>query len=803
MKHTYLKLSSALLFCGVCASGPSHAVTIIPTFEGTTYTEEIKAEVYAAIDFYTRNMDDNVTVFIRLKDTGTLGTGLGSTFQGFNSVSYREFIEHLRLDASGMNDQTALQHISFGTGALPAEDQVTPVPDTSSRVWLTRPQAAALGISVGDAPDGKTIWDADIDMNLSVMSFNHVSPAPNKYDFRGILMHEINEVLGSTSNMVKLGVNDRGIRPFDLFRYDDQGNRSFTTEGDNAYFSIDGTNFLTRLNQESGGDYGDFWSPGSPSEDNRPFQLQDAFSTVGLTAEMNVENVMMDVLGWNYAKPGSAIVVQTGAPVVGAGLGIIPEGALWKGVTNPAMNNSGRFAFVGTLRIGRANVNALVLDDRVIAKVGDDVPGIAGLKFRGFRSPQIDEEGNVAFLALLSGSGVNSANGTALCYTRDGLHVVARLVDVAPGTGGAKLKAISNFSAVGGDGSNARGLVYTGQLVLNSGSPAVSASTDRGLWAVRDAEVSLIAREGAPIQGMANDAKLSTFNFLSLVAGATGQGFGHSQGDEVTFPATTNKKDNVLVRSSGGIISLIAKSTDSLGSTKVPEAKWNKFGVVGTDSSGTNLMVKGSLRTGASGVPVATSNGIFASTDAGVKWEPIARVGDVQDGLTISSLGAAVQGTLSNESNSVSFIGKQKGSGITRRNADAIWISYGGSSYVAAQAGSQAAGVTGATWTRFTSIAAPGGDLFTLFTADMAGAVPRGSRGLWAITTGNQTELLFRTGQVVSGKTVRSFTVLTAELSNLGTKRSFGNRNTAMVRALFTDGTSAIIRVRVPVTSTP
>src|SRR5207247_4941127 len=54
------------------------------------------------------------------------------------------------------------------------------------------------------------------------------------------------------------------------------GNRTFTTNDDDAYFSIDGADLLARFNQDSGGDYGDWWTAGV----HQP-QVQDAFLTAG------------------------------------------------------------------------------------------------------------------------------------------------------------------------------------------------------------------------------------------------------------------------------------------------------------------------------------------------------------------------------------------------------------------------------------------------------------------------------------------------------------------------------------------
>lgn len=161
-------------------------------------------------------------------------------------------------------------------------------------------------------PNGTTEWDAMIDLNLSLLNYTRTSIDPDKYDLQSVAMHEINEVLGTTS---QLPGNTADIASMDLFRYDSSGNRSFTTTGDDAYFSIDGTTLLARFNQDRAGDFGDFWSLGGHT-----YQLQDAFATPGVYADMNVETVMLDVVGYTLApvpEPETYAMMLAGLALVG------------------------------------------------------------------------------------------------------------------------------------------------------------------------------------------------------------------------------------------------------------------------------------------------------------------------------------------------------------------------------------------------------------------------------------------------------------------------------------------------------
>jgi hypothetical protein len=144
-------------------------------------------------------------------------------------------------------------------------------------------------------------------MNLSRAGQQNSS----KYNLMAVVSHEINEVLGLGSALPNPPSGT--IFPEDLFRYNSNGVRTFTTNGENAYFSIDGTNDLARFNQNSGGDYGDWWSTGALTP-----QVQDAFGTSGAQPNLGVEATGLDVIGYDDApEPGTVILLGTGLVIAG------------------------------------------------------------------------------------------------------------------------------------------------------------------------------------------------------------------------------------------------------------------------------------------------------------------------------------------------------------------------------------------------------------------------------------------------------------------------------------------------------
>ena len=248
----------------------------------TTYDATVGAAAQATINNvlagYTTTFSDNVNVSLFFKNSG-MGLGTSSTYSF--TREYQEFYNALVADASSAHDNTALAGLAPGGANNPVNG--------TNLISQGRAGWAALGINI-DTSGIQNYFDGEIDLNLGIMNLDRLNIDPAKYDLQAVTQHEVNEVLGTISH-----VGNPTPRPIDLFRYTLAGARTFTTAGDDAYFSIDGTTQLARFNQASNGDYGDFWSAFGG---NTP-QVQDAFSTPGATPNMNVELVMLDVVGWN------------------------------------------------------------------------------------------------------------------------------------------------------------------------------------------------------------------------------------------------------------------------------------------------------------------------------------------------------------------------------------------------------------------------------------------------------------------------------------------------------------------------
>lgn len=106
---------------------------------------------------------------------------------------------------------------------------------------------------------------------------------------------------------------------------------------------------------------------------------------------------------------------------------LVPDvpGATFTGFGVPAINAGGKIAFLGKFTAPSGSGAAIIADSKLVVKVGDVIDGTTSVK--SLLDPVIDDLGNVAFLATLSGPGIDTSNAVAVLSNVDGfLRVVAQ-----------------------------------------------------------------------------------------------------------------------------------------------------------------------------------------------------------------------------------------------------------------------------------------------------------------------------------------------------------------------------------------
>jgi hypothetical protein len=311
---SFRRLAFALFaFAAACAgSHPAAqaqvALTIIPTFDSTINNDPnattIKNTINQVIAVYEARFTTKTatTVNITFKEMGS-GLGQSSTFIG--TVSYSDYRSALASHATTADDTTAVNSLQTGSS-------VTINGTSFSTVAISTATGRALGFTGFNVAS-----DGTVSLRTSIMNLSRTGTQdPSKYDLFAVAAHEIDEVLGFGS-AVGGGFSAGTLRPQDLFRNDSAGNRSFTSSSTaQAFFSIDKTTQLVRFNQDSTGDFGDWYSPSG----HTPVRVQDAFATPGTQPDLNVELTGLDVIGYDLVpvpEPGLVLGVAV------AGLGAV------------------------------------------------------------------------------------------------------------------------------------------------------------------------------------------------------------------------------------------------------------------------------------------------------------------------------------------------------------------------------------------------------------------------------------------------------------------------------------------------
>ena len=279
-------------------------------------------------------------------------------------------------------------------------------------------------------------------------------------------------------------------------------------------------------------------------------------------------------------------------------------------------------------------------------------------------------------------------------------------------------------------------------------------------------------------------------------------GFGGHAIGTVSINVKEPKGKRVVTRySKGGAVSGAGNP-----SSGVPAgATWKSFGVPSIADNGSVAFLGTLAAPGASFVVVYIRND--GAQEAGAAEYLVAKQGDAAPGVSGTTFGS-FKDPLLNDNGTVVFLGTLRGGSETATTG--IWKHYprvgSGVSSLVARTGAEAAGVPGARWKTFTSVAASdgaAGEESIAFAARMA-AGPGGVRasnddGLWIAHAGGVTLALREGAAVMVGATstaVKSFTALQPLAGAAGQGRG-ATAAGVLARVKFDDGTEAVLRVSV------
>ena len=245
-----------------------------------------------------------------------------------------------------------------------------------------------------------------------------------------------------------------------------------------------------------------------------------------------------------------ALVVRTGDQAPGT-----PSGVKFNSLDGLWLNAAGQIAFgayisgsgISEQGIWSGGSGSLAL----VTRTGSQAPGTpSGVNYSFFNSPVLNDAGQTAFRAYISGSGVTGANDQGIWSEGSGsLALVARERNQAPGTpSGVMYNELFTPVAL-----NALGQTAFSATLIGSG---VTASNDLGIWATdTGGQPQLIARTGGLLEVAAGDVrKISSLDFVAGSGNGDGQPSGFNDMGQVAFRATfTDGSSGIFVSSAVAI----------------------------------------------------------------------------------------------------------------------------------------------------------------------------------------------------------------------------------------------------------
>jgi len=185
---------------------------------------------------------------------------------------------------------------------------------------------------------------------------------------------------------------------------------------------------------------------------------------------------------------GSDLLVRPGDPARGA--------YVFEYLNEPAFNSDSNYAFAASYSAPHDDENSGIWFTRegnkfVVVTEKARPPGTpADIEFSDFAGVKValNNEDEIAFRAGLRGTGVTDANNIGIwAGTRGDLSLVARTGSSAVGAPGATFYFLSENHL-----NNAGDVAF---MAILAGS-GVSSNSDKGIWATRQGNLSLVAREG-------------------------------------------------------------------------------------------------------------------------------------------------------------------------------------------------------------------------------------------------------------------------------------------------------------------
>jgi len=280
----------------------AYSLVINPTWD-TSVTSLSNAAQWesgfqAAIQEFQNNFNDPITINITFKANAGTSIFGHSNYSVHNTYTFSQIVDALQTHATTAADSVALASL-------------TADPTGGGNYVLNDAQAKALGFrsATNSSSDGTVTIGAGYNFTFDPNN----RAVSGKYDFIGIVEHEISEVMGRASGLgasFGTGQYSSVYEVFDLYRYKAANVKTVNPNDTGVYFSINGgVTDLHNFNSVQGDDLQD-WAGTSP-------YTADAFNDISFSGYKNglssEDFTAMDVIGYSFVPEPSSVVLLLGS----------------------------------------------------------------------------------------------------------------------------------------------------------------------------------------------------------------------------------------------------------------------------------------------------------------------------------------------------------------------------------------------------------------------------------------------------------------------------------------------------------
>ena len=374
---------------------------------------------------------------------------------------------------------------------------------------------------------------------------------------------------------------------------------------------------------------------------------------------------------WSEGSGSLSLVARTGiaAPSApdGVNFGLNPALELFE----PVINSAGQTAFYGGLTDGSVGLwsegsGSLAL----VARDGIHVPGTpdgVNHSFAVLRDffpdlPYLNDAGQTAFWANLTGSGVDNTNDWGVWSEGSGsLGLVARGGSPAPGTP----EGVNYDSFYYQTGFNDAGQTAFFAFVTGAG---VDPSNDQGIWSEGSGSLGLVARSGAPAPGTPSGVTFREFLFLSTAPVAFNNAGQTAFRAWLTGDGVDDSNEVGIWSEGSGSLELVARQGSPAPGTP-GGVNFGGFGAWFVLNDAGQTAFRANL-TGA-GVDFTNNRGVWVEGADGL--ELVARTGSTAPGTPSGVNFSGLSRPTLNEAGQVAFRGDLTGTGVNSTNNLGIW----------------------------------------------------------------------------------------------------------------------------------